>query len=71
MRILWSLNSAFAPYNVFTNTSSYLASGAVYFILASKVVQGLITYKSMPADQLALANTEINLREIPEGQVSS
>lgn len=37
--------------------------------MATKFVQSVTTYKGMPADQLALANTEIDLNEIPEGQV--
>ncbi|EFO18548.1 ubiquinol-cytochrome c reductase [Loa loa] len=43
-------------------------NGAVYLYMATKFVQSLVTYKSMPADQLAMANTEIDLDEIPEGQ---
>lgn len=43
-------------------------SGAVYLYMATKLVQALVIYKSMPADQLAMANTEIDLNEIPEGQ---
>ncbi|KAM3723693.1 Cytochrome b-c1 complex subunit Rieske [Dirofilaria immitis] len=43
-------------------------NGAVYLYMATKFVQSLVTYKSMPADQLAMANTEIDLNEIPEGQ---
>ncbi|VDK73216.1 unnamed protein product [Litomosoides sigmodontis] len=43
-------------------------NGAVYLYMATKFVQSLATYKSMPADQLAMANTEIDLSEIPEGQ---
>ncbi|KAL4002578.1 ubiquinol-cytochrome c reductase iron-sulfur subunit [Acanthocheilonema viteae] len=43
-------------------------NGAVYLYMATKFVQSLVIYKSMPADQLAMANTEIDLNEIPEGQ---
>ncbi|VDN02213.1 unnamed protein product [Thelazia callipaeda] len=43
-------------------------SGAAYLFMATKFVQSLTTFKSMPADQLAMANTEIDLTEIPEGQ---
>lgn len=49
--------------------SDILVNGAVYLYMATKLVQSLVTYKSMPADQLAMANTEIDLNEIPEGQV--
>lgn len=41
----------------------------MYLYMATKLVQALVIYKSMPADQLAMANTEIDLNEIPEGQV--
>ncbi|VDN24963.1 unnamed protein product [Gongylonema pulchrum] len=43
-------------------------SGAAYLYMATKLVQTLVIFKSMPADQLAMANTEIDLNEIPEGQ---
>lgn len=38
-------------------------------IAAREVAQGLVYYKSMAADQKALASIEINLEEVPEGKV--
>lgn len=38
---------------------------------AKEIVQKTVIFKSMAADQLALASTEINLDEVPLGQVIS
>lgn len=39
-------------------------------LLAGKeIVQKLVTFKSMAADQLALAAIEIDLNDVPEGKV--
>ncbi|VDN02207.1 unnamed protein product [Thelazia callipaeda] len=43
--------------------------GATYFILATKLVQGVVNFKYIPQDQLALSTLEIKLDGIAEGQV--
>lgn len=37
--------------------------------MATKALHVLVIYKNVPADKLAMANTEINLDDVPEGQV--
>lgn len=37
--------------------------------MATKLVQTVAHFKSMPADQLALGTTQINLDEVQKGQV--
>lgn len=46
-----------------------LVGGMISMIAAREVVQTLVYYKSMAADQKALASIEINLEDIPEGKV--
>lgn len=49
----------------------YGVGGALSLIAAKEFVQKTVYYKSMPADQRALASIEINLEEIPEGQTKT
>ncbi|VDO26883.1 unnamed protein product [Onchocerca flexuosa] len=42
--------------------------GATYLLMTTKLIQSFAYYKNIPGDQLALKTTEINLKEIPEGQ---
>lgn len=43
----------------------------VTLLAAREVIQKIVIYKSMAADQRALASIEVNLSEIPEGKVGS
>lgn len=43
----------------------------VTLLAAKELVQTLVVYKSMAADQRALAAIEIDMNAIPEGQVRS
>ena len=45
--------------------------GMLTLFAGKEIVQTLVTYKAMAADQRALAAIEIKLADVPEGQVSS
>lgn len=45
--------------------------GMVTLLAAKEIVQTLVYYKSMAADQRALAAIEISMQEIPEGQTKT
>ncbi|CAI4227948.1 unnamed protein product [Auanema sp. JU1783] len=50
----------------------YYGAGGVMSLWAGKeVVQTLVSYKAMAADQRALASIEINMSDIPEGQTKT
>ncbi|KAM3723687.1 Cytochrome b-c1 complex subunit Rieske [Dirofilaria immitis] len=42
--------------------------GAIYLLMTTKLIQSVVYFKNIPGDQLALGTTQINLKEIPEGQ---
>ncbi|EFO20469.2 hypothetical protein LOAG_08023 [Loa loa] len=42
--------------------------GAIYLMMTTKLVQTVAYFKNMPADQVALGTTQINLDEVHEGQ---
>ncbi|KAK6101831.1 ubiquinol-cytochrome c reductase iron-sulfur subunit [Brugia pahangi] len=46
----------------------YGIGGAIYLMMATKLVQTAVHFKNMPSDQVALGTTRINLDEIHEGQ---
>jgi hypothetical protein len=46
-----------------------LVGGMVTLLAAKEVIQTLVVYKSMAADQRALAAIEIDMNAVPEGQV--
>ncbi|CAB3405895.1 unnamed protein product [Caenorhabditis bovis] len=53
-------------------TALYYGAGGVLSLWAGKeVVQTLVAYKAMAADQRALASIEINMKDIPEGQTKT
>ncbi|VDN53721.1 unnamed protein product [Dracunculus medinensis] len=49
----------------------YGVGGAIALLAAKEIVQKTVIFKSMAADQLALASTEINLDEVPLGQTKT
>uniref|UniRef100_A0A0N5BQN6 Cytochrome b-c1 complex subunit Rieske, mitochondrial n=1 Tax=Strongyloides papillosus TaxID=174720 RepID=A0A0N5BQN6_STREA len=49
------------------NAVLYGAGGAIGLMTTKEIVQKIVSYKSMAADQRALASIEIKLDEIPEG----
>ena len=49
----------------------YALGGALGLMAAKEGVEDVIRYKWIPADQQALASVEIDLNEIPEGQVKT
>ncbi|MFH4974676.1 hypothetical protein AB6A40_001385 [Gnathostoma spinigerum] len=58
--------------NRFVPSAIYYGVGGVISLLAAKeVVQTVVTYKAMAADQKALASIEIKMDDIPEGQTKT
>ncbi|KHJ92974.1 Ubiquinol cytochrome reductase transmembrane region [Oesophagostomum dentatum] len=49
----------------------YGAGGAMSLWAGKELTQSMVYFKSMPADELALATIEINLDDIPEGQTKT
>lgn len=47
----------------------FVVGGMLALVSAKECVQKLVGYKWLPADQMALAAVEVDLNEIPEGQV--
>ncbi|KAL6738899.1 hypothetical protein Aduo_012396 [Ancylostoma duodenale] len=50
------------------HTVYYGAGGVMSLWAAKEMVQGIVYFKGMAADQVALAHTEVDMNEIPEGQ---
>ncbi|CAD6192872.1 unnamed protein product [Caenorhabditis auriculariae] len=53
------------------NTVYYGAGGALALWAGKEVVQTLVSYKAMAADQRALASIEISMNDVPEGQTKT
>jgi len=53
------------------NAIMYGVGGMLTLMAAKEVIQTLVVYKSMAADQRALAAIEIDLNSIPEGQTKT
>lgn len=51
------------------NAIIYGVGGMITLAATKEVVQTFVMYKSMPADQKALAAIEIDMNSVPEGQV--
>ncbi|CAJ0602922.1 unnamed protein product [Cylicocyclus nassatus] len=52
----------------FTHSILYGAGGAISLWAGKEMLQTMVYYKNMPADTLAIATTQIDTSEIPEGE---